>query len=162
LDLAKIQGPIKQLCKAWTKSEEGEVTYSTTFGDDSPMSLGWALDIAMRAEDKEVRKRIVLRLLKRCKRRIADFLEAAKKVTQRPSRARNLAECIMSPPADDHVGDSAYILMRFAQLIRAAATIQENDAGMAAKLGPEFRGDLAKVQDVMLRLFGGRIHEQLS
>jgi hypothetical protein len=162
---SKLLDTIQALIAKW-KSAEGYITDSKTFGRDDPMSLGWALDlirwIKRRREQPNATddlQPILGRIVRRCGERAAALVREAGGATEEgQSSRRSLCNSIMTPPGDRKVGDSSYILARFAAVIRSIT----QDRDLLSLVAASDRAYLDGSEDVLLERFETRLHDHLS
>jgi hypothetical protein len=165
---AKIIEAIQALVAEWGKSGSN-VTKSTTFGRDDPMSLGWSLDLIRWARDHGVTipptvpkidfESILKRILRRCGQRAERLAGAAvRKTTGKDALHRSLCASVMSPNGERNVGDSSYILARFAAVARAIV----RDPFLFTLMDADDRTKLERSEEILLERFEARLHDHLS
>lgn len=114
----------------------GSLTWSSTFGGDDPLTLGWLLEIfrneALPGESRTLEERI---------RQIVQ--EKAALITGRSPDASSIMNATNAT-----VADSSYILVRFARLL--------------CHLWPAPESEIQHVGDLLFRRFETRLHDHLS
>jgi predicted component of type VI protein secretion system len=165
---SKISQTIQHLTDEWhdnAAKADGRITTSRTFGNDDPMSLGWALDLIRhsydRQQDKE-RKNELLQLLKRilqrCSQNAEKLGQVAAGIKARAYQPQSLGRSIMNPRKGRQVGDSSYILARFAGVLRSIL----RDPLLLDELDQHHRASLERAKQVLLERFETRLHDHLS
>jgi cytidylate kinase len=157
-DLAKedknlLQVAITALLREWSCGPRGVVTKSSTFGANDPMSLGWALDLlnwtrSETAATRKLEKRVIAMVVKRAK-------SLCKAADGRNHTNRTLCASLMET-GDREVGDSTYLLTRFAMVLSA---FQERSSEGRRLAGLR---DVERAQGVLFDRFETHLHEQLS
>ena len=151
----------RTLLQTWDRQRRGPITESTTFGDDDPMSLSWALDLLEFMGGASLKgpnyTNLSARVVERC-REHAEALGQAARASRGPQANRSLCVSIVSPSDDRKVGDSSYLLVRFAALLsslkrRPSQAIANHRAVMRAIDG---------AHKVLVERFESQLHEQLS
>jgi ATPase family associated with various cellular activities (AAA) len=156
---SKILEAISTLIAEWDSTDE-YVTRSNTFGLDDPMSLGWALDLVRWLKDRGGAsgatdfERLLKKILQKCLERAEKLVgEAAK-----PVESRLVGNSIMTPGEGRRVGDSSYILARFAAVLVSII----KDKFLCRLLKASDRTTLARSEEILLERFETRLHDHLS
>jgi hypothetical protein len=154
----------KELFAAWRRNQrKGFLTYSSTFGEDDPMLLGWAIDLlkytSSRAPLGPQHARLLTRILQRCIERAQALTATLKAPHNNAIDNRTLCRALMTPVLDRQVGDSSYILLRFAIIMRS---IKETDAFLSLVGTSANVNALDRAQNILFERFESRLHEQLS
>jgi SpoVK/Ycf46/Vps4 family AAA+-type ATPase len=152
----------QELQNKWRRRST-HITKSTTFGDDDPFTLGWALDITTKGDFADKVSRIGPRTSTHAKatlrRRLIDaFDKKAKRLVERVSHtqtnARTLGEKLMSIGTPERVGDSSYILVRFARVLHQLREDNMLSRGQRTRLN--------QASQALFDRFETRLHDHLS
>jgi cytidylate kinase len=127
------------------------------------MLLSWVIDLLRHTSKKAPLDRPHLRLLTRtlrhCLRRAEDLGHATMRESDGGAFDNGtLCRCLMTPVSDRQVGDSSYILLRFAIMLRC---IKEANLLTVAGLSTQSR-HLDRAHDILFERLEPRLHEQLS
>jgi hypothetical protein len=149
----QIVETVSVLISKWTG--ESHITQSGTFGLDDPMSIGWALDLLRWMRDragqdtKALLGKLVVRSVQRAQA-LVGMIGAGSDTS--------LCTCLMSPSEGRRVGDSSYILTRFAAVLRAILS----DDSLTEFLNSEGQRVLHRAEKVLAERFEARLHDHLS
>jgi len=149
-----ISKATERLFSVWTKNARKQVvTCSRTFGEDDPMLLGWVIDLLQyTSRNKPLntkQSRLLRQVLDRCLLRARELGQVRQTTDGGAFDNRALCRALMTPVSDREVGDSSYILLRFAIVIRSLRVSSRSVF-------------FERAQDVLFERFESRLHEQLS
>jgi hypothetical protein len=139
------------------------VTESTTFGRNDPMLLGWVIDLLRYSQSQQPLNREDVRLFKHTVNSCLRQAEGLGKATARNEDGgafdnRTLCRSLMNPSEGRLVGDSSYILLRFAIILRSLKSFRRQQTGISAR---QMRA-INRANDILYERFEARLHEQLS
>jgi hypothetical protein len=126
------------------------------------MLLGWAIDLLQH----EMRRKLEKKNSELLEQTISNCIERARKLEGTPGQTseggmsdnRALCRALMTPVLEREVGDSTYILLRFAIVLHSIKCSKLLTSARIRRL-PRV---LNRAQDVMFERFESRLHEQLS
>lgn len=159
-----LSSATKKLLQRWALNSthpRGPITESRTFGTDDPMSLGWAIDLLRYFHRTNTRSgsfsKLESALTSRCLSLASALRKAAEANDARGGHGnRSFCGCLMSPTDGRQVGDSSYLLVRFAALLRSLTWPD------GKKTSSKTHQVVDRTQLILYERFESRLHEQLS